>query len=189
MTEFRSKALIALGGNLPSDVGSPQETLSAAISRLSEYQIDVRAISRFFATPCFPVGAGPDFVNAAIAVAYDGTPAQLLAHLHTVEASLLRKRDQRWGVRTVDLDLLAVNQMILPDVAGFQSWLDLPMDQQTQVAPDELILPHPRIQDRAFVLVPLCDIAPNWRHPVLGRTVSDLCAALPVDEINAVKPI
>jgi len=189
MFENRSTALIALGGNMETDVGSPQKTLSAAISRLSENQIGVRAISRFFGTPCFPVGAGPDFVNAAIAVDFDGSPAQLLEQLHRVEADFLRKRDQRWGMRTLDLDLLAVGQQVLPDVSGFESWLQLPTEQQAQQAPAELILPHPRIQDRAFVLVPLCDIAPKWRHPVLGRTVSEMCAALPVDDIAAVKPI
>ncbi len=62
-------------------------------------------------------------------------------------------------------------------------------EDQARQAPDQLILPHPRLQDRAFVLVPLCDVAPDWRHPVLGLTAAPLLAALPAADVAAVKPL
>ena len=66
----------------------------------------LRAVSRFLKTPCFPAGAGPDYVNAVISVSYEGSPSELIALLHVVEAEFMRVRDQRWGMRTLDLDLL-----------------------------------------------------------------------------------
>ncbi|MBE1285903.1 MAG: 2-amino-4-hydroxy-6-hydroxymethyldihydropteridine diphosphokinase [Rhodobacteraceae bacterium] len=189
MTGIRSISHIALGGNLPSDVGSPRFTLSAAISRLSDHGMVIRAISRFFSTPCFPPGAGPDYVNAAVTVEYDGSAQQLLQELHDVEASFQRVRDQRWGMRTLDLDVLSFGDRVCPDLAGYEAWLNLPPEEQVKATPDQLILPHPRLQDRAFVLVPLNDIAPNWRHPVLGKTVRDMLEALPEAESREVVPI
>ena len=85
--------------------------------------------------------------------------------------------------------MLSVGDAVAPDRATYDHWRLLPAEEQTQRAPDQLILPHPRIQDRAFVLVPLRDIAPNWVHPVLGQSVRDMCEALPVDEIAEVTPL
>jgi len=78
---------------------------------------------------------------------------------------------------------------VLPDPAGFRHWLDLPPEAQSREAPDRLILPHPRMQDRAFVLVPLADVAPDWRHPVLGRTVTQMRDALPAGLLAEVVPL
>jgi len=149
----------------------------------------VCSVSRFFATPCFPKGAGPDYVNAAISVTTTGDPQAALASLHRIEAHFGRVRDQRWGMRTLDLDLLAIGQTILPDRATYLAWQGLPPQAQATAVPDQLILPHPRLQDRAFVLVPLADIAPNWVHPVLNQTTTQLCAALPRADVAAVRPI
>ena len=113
-------------------------------------------------------------------------PVDVLAHFHRVEAQFGRARDKRWGGRTLDIDLLAIGNAVLPDAATYATWRDLPLDQQSQRAPDQLILPHPRLQDRAFVLVPLMDVAPDWRHPVIGLTVRDMCAALPAADRDAV---
>jgi 2-amino-4-hydroxy-6-hydroxymethyldihydropteridine diphosphokinase len=189
MTEIRSIAHIALGGNQSTDVGSPRDNLSAAISRLSEHGLAIRAISRFFNTPCFPAGAGPDFVNAAVSAEFSGTPDQLLSILHKVEAEFHRRRVTRWGARTLDLDLLAFGQSVMPDTEVFDQWRLLAPEEQMQQAPGQLILPHPRLQDRAFVLVPLRDIAPGWVHPVLNKSVSQMCDALPAGEIAEVVPI
>ena len=113
----------------------------------------------------------------------------ILAVLHGIEAEAGRVRDIRWGARTLDLDLIAVGGAILPDAQVQKDWMTMPSDRQVQVTPDELILPHPRLQDRAFVLIPLADICPGWRHPVTGASVSDMLRALPDADKAAIRPI
>lgn len=182
-------ALIALGGNVASTHGGPGETLALALSALAGDDIQVTAQSRFYRTPCFPAGAGPDFVNAAAVVVTHLTPEVLLARLHEIETAFERKRDARWGARTLDLDLIAYEDRVLPDPETFTAWKDLPLEAQTQRAPESLILPHPRLQDRGFVLIPLADIAPDWRHPVLGQTVEQMLQALPEGQKTDIVPL
>ena len=178
-----------MGANLPSDAGSPADTLRAALDALARAgATDIRR-SRFYATPCYPPGAGPDYVNAAAALRFDGAPAQLLQHLHAVEAEFGRERVQRWGQRTLDLDLIAAGQQVLPDPETHRAWRDLRPKDQARAAPDRLILPHPRLQDRAFVLVPLADVAPDWRHPVLGVTVRQMLDRLPPQDRGQIRPL
>ena len=189
MIGFRSICHVALGGNLPSGDKPPKLTLGHAISLLAEEGLVIRAVSRFFATPCFPAGAGPDYVNAVITVASALEASDVLGCLHRVENQFGREREQRWGARTLDLDLLTCNDQILPDHTVQTHWMDLGADAQRRKAPDQLILPHPRMHERAFVLGPLCDIDPDWRHPVLLERAIDLLAKLPEDEIAAIRPI
>ncbi|MEQ8290820.1 MAG: 2-amino-4-hydroxy-6-hydroxymethyldihydropteridine diphosphokinase [Roseovarius sp.] len=181
--------LIALGANLPSAEGAPDVTLRSALRRLSEAGAREVVASRFFATPCFPAGAGPDYVNAAARLEFEGGAEALLALLHRIEAEFGRERVQRWGQRVLDLDLIAAGDRVLPDEAGYRAWLDLPLEEQKQQAPDRLILPHPRMQDRPFVLVPLAEVAPEWRHPVLGRTVRQMVDDLPRAARDEVEPL
>lgn len=182
-------ALIALGGNLGSTHGMPKENLHRALSALETMGIDITAVSRFYRTPCFPPGAGPDFVNAAAMIVTHFAPDVLLTRLHAVEAQLGRERTSRWEARVVDLDLLAVGDLILPDAVTLDHWIGLPPEVQAREAPTQLILPHPRLQDRGFVLVPLADIAPDWRHPRLGRSVTEMLADLPDGEIDGIVPL
>ncbi len=145
---------------------------------MTAYTGKVEAVSRFYRTPCFPVGAGPDYVNAAALVTAPGDAASLLARLHEIEADFGRERVERWGMRTLDLDLLAFGNQVLPSDRSFSDWATLTPEKQRIRAPDELVLPHPRLHERAFVLIPLMDIAPDWVHPVFGLTVRQMVDGL-----------
>nr|WP_247743373.1 2-amino-4-hydroxy-6-hydroxymethyldihydropteridine diphosphokinase [Shimia sp. R10_1] len=180
---------MALGSNLPSKSGSPKETLFQSINLLSGNAIHLRAISRFFQTPCFPAGAGPDFVNAAVIVHTELTANELLTHLHQVESDFGRERITRWGTRPLDIDLIAMDDLVLPDAATQTHWRELDLATQATLAPEQLILPHPRVQDRSFVLAPLLDIAPHWRHPLIGLTVAEMFAQLPETDRNEPQPL
>ena len=189
LTENRSKVLIAAGGNLTSQKGTPAQTIVEATKIVSNERIKVLGISRFFKTPCFPPGAGPDYVNVALIAETGLSASEVLAALHTVEAEFGRQRDKRWGMRTLDLDLLSFDAVVAPDLDTVEDWINLPLDAQVRQTPDTMLLPHPRIQDRAFVLVPLMDVAPDWVHPVLQRSVREMHDALPLEARQAVIPL
>ena len=171
--------LIGLGSNLERGSLNPVDIISSSIDALTEYPISVKKISRFFLTPAFPAGSGPDFVNAAIMTRTKLTPQELLAVLHEVEQRNARLREERWAARTLDLDLISYGDLITPSSEEFRYWFDLPLVRQTKESPNRLILPHPRFHHRSFVLGPLADIAPDWVHPVLGLSVAELYAHLP----------
>jgi len=189
MASAPAQALIALGSNLPDGTDGPEAIVAAALQRLAPPGGRLAAVSRLYRTPCFPAGAGPDYVNAAAVIETRAGPRALLAHLHALEAEFGRTRVQRWGSRTLDLDLLAHGQTVLPDAATQEVWRRLPAEEQIGRTPDRLILPHPRLQDRAFVLVPLADVAPDWVHPLTGQSVAEMLAALPGPARDEIRPL
>lgn len=181
--------LVALGANMPSPFGQPAETLVQALKLIGRRIGPVVAQSRLWRTPAHPPGAGPDFVNAAAHIRTALPVAEVLARLHAIEAEAGRERRQRWSARPLDLDLVAAGARVLPDAATQARWRDLPPEAQMREAPDTLILPHPRVQDRAFVLVPLAEVAAGWYHPLTGETVAQMLARLPAEQIAAISQV
>jgi 2-amino-4-hydroxy-6-hydroxymethyldihydropteridine diphosphokinase len=155
--------LIGLGANLPSPAGKPADTLNAALAALAVRSITVERQSGFYRSSAWPDPLDPPFINAVAAVHTDLSPRNLLAALHGLESSFGRKRGEPNAPRTLDLDLL---------------------DYDGRIEQGPPLLPHPRMEDRAFVLLPLRDVAPDWRHPVSGRTISELIADLPPTDIT-----
>lgn len=167
MSSSAGRIYIALGGNLPHPrYGSPRKTLEAALGTLSLRGIRLCRLSPWYQTAPVPASDQPWFVNAVAEIETDLTAAQLLALLHIVEADFGRVRSVPNAARLIDLDLLDFRGKVGPGGGG------------------EPILPHPRLAERAFVLRPLADLVPDWRHPATGALVRDLMAALPADQIT-----
>lgn len=155
--------VIAVGANLAAEgFTTPLETCRAAVARLAgEPGVEVAAVSRWYESEPVPPSGQPWYVNGAVAVTTALGPGALLARLHAIEASFGRVRRIRNEARPLDLDLIDHDATVLDGRDGGP------------------VLPHPRLRDRAFVLLPLADIAPDWRHPVTGERVTELIAALP----------
>lgn len=153
---------VALGANLPGTLGAPRATCEAALAMLEARGINILRCSRWYRTAPVPVSDQPWYVNAVVMVETGLPPAQLLDVLHEIEEALGRVRTVANAARVIDLDLLAYRDRI----AG----------------PPGPVLPHPRLHERAFVLLPLRDVAPVWRHPVSGAHIEALIAALPPDQ-------
>lgn len=187
--ETGTETLIALGSNATSDAGTPTDTIMAALRALQTLTHCSLKISKFYRTPAFPPGSGPDFVNAAVRMSSPKSATCTLQELHAIERRFGRRRDERWAPRTLDLDLIAWGSSVFPDCDTLRRWMDLPLDLQKTEAPDTLLLPHPRMHERAFVLVPLCDVAPDWRHPVLGLTIAEMTDRLSDTQRAEVEPL
>lgn len=183
------RAIVAFGGNQATSAGPPERAITRALAGLTGPDLRLLAVSRFYRSPAFPAGSGPDYVNGAALVATGQTAEALLDRLHRAEAQAGRVRTARWQARVLDLDLIGMEDLVLPDVATLRHWIDLDPALQARQAPDRLILPHPRLQDRAFVLMPLAEIAPLWRHPLTGQTVAAMLAALPLADRAEIRPI
>lgn len=181
-------SLFAVGTNQATRGNDLASTVSTAIELLrEEYRLSVKDVSPFYATPAWPPGNGPDFVNAAATLESDLHPMEILQIFHDVEARMGRERPVRWAPRTIDLDLLAVGEAILPDRETVQQWIDMSGETAAQRTPQEMILPHPRMHERAFVVVPLHDVAPKWNHPILKQSVAEILALLPPEDVDQVR--
>ncbi len=160
---MRPLTLIGIGGNLDSARwGAPRETLSAALAALAPEGVTITARSSWYRSAPVPRSDQPWFVNAVVAVEPGLDAVDLLTLLQAIETRFGRVRSRRDAARVVDLDLLD--------------------HQGLQVETEALILPHPRLHRRRFVLEPLAEIAPGWRHPVLGMTAQQLLARLPDEQ-------
>ncbi|WP_316014765.1 2-amino-4-hydroxy-6-hydroxymethyldihydropteridine diphosphokinase [Roseobacter sp. HKCCA0434] len=177
--------LLALGANLSGPAGAPDATLDAALDRIAELGTGLRA-SRYHSSPAWPAGSGPDYVNAAASITSQMGAEALLAALHAIEADLGRVRGRRWAARASDLDLLGGDDLVSPDAETVRAAIDA---GPSETPPATLLLPHPRLHERAFVLVPLMEVAPDWRHPLLDLTVRQMHGALPEAAKAEIVPI
>ncbi|MEM7632870.1 MAG: 2-amino-4-hydroxy-6-hydroxymethyldihydropteridine diphosphokinase [Pseudomonadota bacterium] len=189
LPQNRSNMLVALGSNQESDQVSLTEALQTAVTNLVLEGAAIRSRSAVYRTPAFPAGSGPDYANAVVEIEARWNAREAITKLHEIEAQMGRRRKNRWEERHIDLDLIAIGEDIRPDMATARLWMDLPLDQQKEKAPAQLVLPHPRMHERAFVLIPLAEIAPDWMHPVLRRSATDLRDALPQADRDAVTVI
>jgi len=152
--------LIGLGANLPSpEHGAPVATLEAAVAALTARGLAIRARSRWWESAPVPVSDQPWYVNGVVEVETALDPEALLVLLHEVETAFGRHRSVPNAPRILDLDLLAYGGLVRP-------------------GPKPPLLPHPRMAERAFVLHPLRDIRPDWRHPATGQSLAALVARL-----------
>lgn len=160
--------LVAIGANLPGPGGrTPLETCRWAVGRLAELPgLRLAGCSRWYRSSPVPPSGQPDYINGAVQLAGEADPMALLAALQGIEAQAGRVRGQANAARTLDLDLLALDGLCMDTT--------------------QLTLPHARLSDRAFVLAPLADVAPDWRHPLLHRTPAGMLAATSQDGIAVI---
>jgi 2-amino-4-hydroxy-6-hydroxymethyldihydropteridine diphosphokinase len=157
------RAIVALGGNL----GDPAASFAAALALIGHRIGPVVARSAWRRTPALvhpddPVREHPDYLNGVVLVDTALEPEPLLTALHGIECALGRDRAREtrpWQPRLLDLDLIALGELV-------------------RDPPDAPLLPHPRLHERDFVLGPLVELWPDWRHPRLGRTAVELLSAL-----------
>lgn len=156
--------IVALGANLPSRFGTPAQTLYAALKAMAQKGVWPVQVSRVWKTAPVPFVEGqPWYYNAVAVVETVQSPQELMLSLLGIESEFGRVRTVKNAPRLLDLDLIA-----------YDDWV-VSMDP-------ELILPHPRMQERAFVLMPMADILDNWTDPRTGKSLDDLIAALPQDQ-------
>jgi 2-amino-4-hydroxy-6-hydroxymethyldihydropteridine diphosphokinase len=144
-------SLMYLG--LGSNLNDRYANLQRAIARLQEH-FTITAISPVYVTEPWGDADQPPFLNVCVAAATSEPPRAVLHLIKAIETDMGREPTRRWGPRLIDIDILFYDKLVLAD--------------------DDLAIPHPRIAERAFVLAPLADIIPNFRHPVTGVSVQDM---------------
>jgi 2-amino-4-hydroxy-6-hydroxymethyldihydropteridine diphosphokinase len=159
---MHNTAFIALGSNLPHEGAEGPALLARAGEALRAAGLAPQTLSGVWRTAAWPPSDQPDYYNAVVGlVPQILSPQALYETLRGIEARFGRQRREQWASRTLDLDIVAMEGLV-GEFGG-------------------VTLPHPRMHERAFVLAPLAEIAPEWRHPVLGQRAADLLAGLPVD--------
>ncbi|MBB43723.1 MAG: 2-amino-4-hydroxy-6-hydroxymethyldihydropteridine diphosphokinase [Rhodospirillaceae bacterium] len=155
---------IGLGANLPHPLyGKPQATIKAAVAALTSSVTKVLACSPLYISSPVPISDDPLFINAVALMDTDLAPSDLMSFMHSVEELFGRIRTTTNAARVLDLDLIAYKDFVS--------------------VPDEIpILPHPRMSERGFVLLPLADLVPTWKHCKTGISVRELIAALPPEQ-------
>ena len=158
--------LIGLGSNVEGPWGSPEDTVRTALERLNGIATKLVKASRLLSSK--PVGPieQDDYINAAAIIETSLQPEELMQCLHDLELQAERRRAVRWGPRTLDLDLLDYDGLVCHG------------GDETREHQKLLILPHPEIAQRGFVLAPIADIAPAWRHPQTSKTAAQMLAEL-----------
>lgn len=152
--------VVAIGSNLALPaLAEPVDVCAAAVAAMPGHAIDIVRQSRWYRTTPVPASGQPDFVNGAVVVRTSLSPGDLMTALHAIEMQFGRKRSVPNAARTLDLDLIAYDDIV-------------------RNGPGTPVLPHPRMAQRAFVLKPMAEIAPAWRHPVLNVTASELADTL-----------
>lgn len=150
--------IIALGSNLSGEYGSSEALLKAAVEAIAAAGFEVLSQSRWWRSASWPDPSNPDYLNGVLMVRTAQSAEEVLERLHRIEAGFGRARSEPNAPRLLDLDLIAYGRRV----------------------GDHPSTPHPRAQDRLFVMGPLAEIGPDWAHPVSGKTAADLAGAATV---------
>jgi 2-amino-4-hydroxy-6-hydroxymethyldihydropteridine diphosphokinase len=162
----RSKAAVALGANSPGPWGTPEQTIALALGEIARNNVDIVAVSPLYQTAAVGSARQPSYVNAVALLNTSLSPEALLRMLKTVERQAGRRGGRPWGPRTLDIDIV--------DYAGLVRNWRRGRGAFARAGARPLVLPHPLAHLRPFVLRPLLDVAPDWRHPVLKRSGREL---------------
>lgn len=148
-------AVLLLGANL----GDPKQQIAQALKAIEAIECRITATSSLYQSAPWGDANQPDFLNQVVAIQTDFLPSDLLHRLQGIEREAGPAKVSHWGARYLDIDILDYDGQVL-STAGLE-------------------LPHPQIQNRRFTLVPLAEVLPNWRHPVLDLTATELLAQCP----------
>ena len=164
MKRKESPVIIGLGSNLAGQFGSPRGACGAALEAIQNVGCKIIARSPWYESAPVPISEQPHFVNGIVGIITNLAPATLLRHLLEIETNMGRERTKPNAARIIDLDILAQGELICDGIG------DLP------------VLPHPRLHERAFVILPLVDLMPNWQHPLTRYTALELKTNLGTDQ-------
>lgn len=167
----RGKILVGLGANCPGPWGTSSSAIAQALGEIERAHVTVVAVSPFYETEAVGNARQPAYVNAVALLDARLSPEAMLRVLKRIERRLGRRGGRPWGPRTLDIDIIDYDGLV-------RHWRGRAPDFKRAGA-RPLVLPHPLAHERPFVLRPLLDVAPNWRHPVLQKSAAELLHAMP----------